>query len=164
MFRYLQTTVLPYLRSTVLPSRPAQLLIQTGLKWDRDNVPGMAASLSYYALFSLFPLLLVLLSVLGALVGPDTEAFRNIQMAIVRYLPPEVHELIQDTIIALNQNSVGAGIVGTTLLLWASTTVFSILRQSVNRIWQAPNRASESGSVGQMVIFFVTNKLFAFCH
>ena len=75
-------------------------------------------------------------------------------MAIVRYLPPEVHELIQDTIIALNQNSVGAGIVGTTLLLWASTTVFSILRQSVNRIWQAPNRASESGSVGQMVIFF----------
>jgi len=162
MFRYLQTTVLPYLRSTVLPSRPAQLLIQTGLKWDRDNVPGMAASLSYYALFSLFPLLLVLLSVLGALVGPDTEAFRNIQMAIVRYLPPEVHELIQDTIIALNQNSVGAGIVGTTLLLWASTTVFSILRQSVNRIWQAPNRASESGSVGQMVIFFVTNKLFAF--
>jgi len=83
-------------------------------------------------------------------------------MAIVRYLPPEVHELIQDTIIALNQNSVGAGIVGTTLLLWASTTVFSILRQSVNRIWQAPNRASESGSVGQMVIFFVTNKLFAF--
>jgi membrane protein len=162
MFQYLQTTVLPYLRSTVLPSRPAQLLIQTGLKWDRDNVPGMAASLSYYALFSLFPLLLVLLSVLGALVGPNTEAFRNIQMAIVRYLPPEVHELIKDTIIALNQNSVGAGIVGTALLLWASTTVFSILRQSVNRIWQAPNRASESGSVGQMVMFFVTNKLFAF--
>ena len=56
----------------------------------------------------------------------------------MRYLPPEVHELIQDTIIALNQNSVGAGIVGTTLLLWASTTVFSILRQSVNRILAGP--------------------------
>jgi membrane protein len=162
MFRYLKTTVLPYLRSTVLPSRPAQLLIQTGLKWDRDNVPGMAASLSYYALFSLFPLLLVLLSVLGALVGPDTEAFRNIQMAIVRYLPLEVHDLIRDTIIALNQNSVGAGVVGSALLLWASTTVFSILRQSVNRIWQTPNRASESGSMVQVVVFFVTNKLFAF--
>lgn len=162
MFRYLQTTVLPYLRSTVLPSKPAQLLIQTGLKWDRDNIPGMAAALSYYALFSLFPLLLVLLSVLGALVGPDTEAFRTIQTAIVRYLPPEAHDLIRDTIVALNQNSVGAGIVGTALLLWASTTVFSILRQSVNRIWQTPNRASETGSVGQMVLFFVTNKLFAF--
>jgi membrane protein len=122
----------------------------------------MAASLSYYALFSLFPLLLVVLSVLGALVGPDTDAFRTIQMAIVRYLPPEVHDLIKDTVIALNANSVGAGIVGSALLLWASTTVFSILRQSVNRIWHAPNRASESGSVVQMVLFFFTNKLFAF--
>jgi len=162
MLRYFKTQVFPFLQSTVLPSKPAQLLIQTGLKWDRDNVPGMAASLSYYALFSLFPLLLVLLSVLGALVGPDTEAFRNIQMAIVRYLPAEVHGLIKDTVIALNDNSVGAGLIGSALLLWASTTVFSILRQSVNRIWQAPNRASESGSVLQMVLFFVTNKLFAF--
>jgi membrane protein len=162
MFRYLKTTVLPYLRSTILPSKPVQLLIQTGLKWDRDNVPGMAAALSYYALFSLFPLLLVLLSILGALVGPETEAFRTIQSAIVRYLPPEVHDLIKDTVVALNNNSVGAGIVGSALLLWASTTVFSILRQSVNRIWQAPNRASGSGSVLQMVLFFVTNKLFAF--
>jgi membrane protein len=162
MFRDLKTTVLPYLRSTILPSKPVQLLIQTGLKWDRDNVPGMAAALSYYALFSLFPLLLVLLSILGALVGPETEAFRTIQSAIVRYLPPEVHDLIKDTVVALNNNSVGAGIVGSALLLWASTTVFSILRQSVNRIWQAPNRASESGSVLQVVLFFVTNKLFAF--
>lgn len=116
----------------------------------------------YYSLFSLFPLLLVLLSIFGALVGPDTEAFRSIQMAIVRYLPTEVHGLIRDTVIALNSSSVGAGIIGSMLLLWASTTVFSILRQSVNRIWQTPSRASESGSVLQMVMFFVTNKLFAF--
>lgn len=162
MLRYLKHTVLPYLLSTVLPSKPAQLLIQTGLKWDRDNVAGMAAALSYYALFSLFPLLLVLLSVLGALVGPDTDAFRSLQLAIVRYLPAEVHGLIRDTVIALNNNSVGAGIIGTALLLWASTTVFSILRQSVNRIWQTPNRASESGSVMQMMRFFIINKLFAF--
>jgi membrane protein len=162
MFRYIQQTVLPYFRSTVLPSKPAQLLIQTGLKWDRDNVSGMAAALSYYTLFSLFPLLLVLLSVLGILIGPDTGAFQSIQTAIVRYLPTEVHELIKETIITLNSNSVGAGIVGSALLIWASTTVFSILRQSVNRIWQAPNRASESGSALEMASFFITNKLFAF--
>lgn len=160
--RYFQATILPYLRSTVLPSRPVQLLIQTGLKWDRDNGPGMAAALSYYALFSLFPLLLVILSVLGALVGPQTEAFYTIQVAIVRYLPPEVHELVRDTVIALNENSVGAGIIGFGLLFWAASTIFSILRQSVNKIWQSPNRASEAGSMVQMVMFFITNKLFAF--
>jgi membrane protein len=137
-------------------------VLQTFLKWDRDNAPGMAAALAYYGLFSLFPLLLVILSVLGALVGPDTEAFQTIQTAIVRYLPPEVHDLVKDTVISLNDNSIGAGIVGSLLLLWASTTIFSILRQSVNKIWQSPNRATEAGSVVQVVLFFVTNKLFAF--
>lgn len=162
MIQYFRTTVMPYLQHTVLPSRPAQLLIQTGLKWDQDNVPGMAASLSYYALFSLFPLLLVLLSVLGALVGPDTEAFRTIQSATVRFLPPEVHDLVKETVIALNQNSVGAGVIGFGLLMFAASTVFAILRQSVNRIWDSPSRVTQVGSVPKMVLFFMLNKLTAF--
>jgi membrane protein len=43
-----------------------------------------------------------------------------------------------------------------------ASTIFTILRQSVNKIWQAPNRASEAGSILQMGVFFITNKLFAF--
>jgi len=97
-----------YIRSTILPSKPAQLLMKTGLKWDQDNCPGMAASLSYFALFSLFPMLLVILSVVGSLLGPNTEAVQSIQDGIVRYLPPEVHGLIKGTIVSLNANSVGA--------------------------------------------------------
>ncbi|RPJ12563.1 MAG: hypothetical protein EHM37_08875, partial [Deltaproteobacteria bacterium] len=54
----------------VMSLRPVQLIIQTGLKWDRDNCPGMAAALSYYVLFSLFPLLLVIVGIVGALIGP----------------------------------------------------------------------------------------------
>jgi membrane protein len=160
--RYIQTALFPFLKNTVIPSKPAQLLIQTGLKWDRDNVSGMAAALSYYALFSLFPLLLVILSILGALIGPDTAAFVTVQQAIVRYLPQDVHGLIKDTMIALNQNSVGAGIIGSLLLLWASSTIFVILKQSVNRIWQSPNRMSEAGSIPKMAIMYVINKLSAF--
>lgn len=151
-----------YIRSTLLPSRFAQLLIQTGLKWDQDNCPGMAASLSYFALFSLFPMLLVILSIIGRLIAPGTEAFRQIQEAVERFLPPEVHDLIKDTVIALSQNSVGAGIIGFGVLLWTASAVFSILRSSVNKIWRSPSRASETGSVAKMVLFFVVNKLFSF--
>lgn len=151
-----------YLRSRVLPSKSAQLLIKTGLKWDQDNCPGMAASLSYFALFSLFPILLVILSIIGALIEPGTERFQQVQVAIERFLPPEVHDLIQDTVISLNENSVGAGIVGFGLLLWAASSVFGILRSSVNKIWRSPSRATESGSVPQMVLFFAANKLFSF--
>ncbi|NJL44653.1 MAG: YihY/virulence factor BrkB family protein [Leptolyngbyaceae cyanobacterium SM2_3_12] len=154
--------MLPYFRTTVLPSKPAQLLIQTGLKWDRDNCPGMAAALSYYALFSLFPLLLVILSVVGALIGPDTDAFRAIQNVIVQYLPPEVHDLVKETVLALNENSVGAGIIGFFLLFFAASTIFSVLRRSVNKIWDSPSRMSEAGSLPAMVLFFITNQLSAF--
>jgi membrane protein len=154
--------MLEYIRSTILPSKPAQLLIKTGLKWDQDNCPGMAASLSYFALFSLFPILLVALSVLGWLIGPNTEAFKVIQTTVAKYVPSEVRELIYGTLISLNENSVGAGIIGFGLLLFAASAVFGVLRASVNRIWRSPSRVSEVGSPVKMALFFVLNKLLAF--
>ncbi|HIK46198.1 MAG TPA: YihY/virulence factor BrkB family protein [Leptolyngbyaceae cyanobacterium M65_K2018_010] len=162
MMRYLHRRLMPYLRSRVLPSRPVQLLVQTGLKWDRDNVPGMAAALSYYALFSLFPLLLVITSILGALIGPNSEAFQSLEFIIERFLPTEAHALVKETLISLNQNSVGAGIVGTVLLVFMASTIFVILKRFVNQIWQSPSRVTQAGSVPEMVLFFVTNKLSGF--
>jgi membrane protein len=132
------------------------------MKWDQDNCPGMAAALSYYALFSLFPLLLIILSIIGSLIGPETDAFQSITTAIQRYLPPEVHELVKSTIITMNQNSSGAGLVGFLLLLFTASVVFAILKNSFNKIWQAPNRISEVGSVFKMALFFVMNKLLSF--
>lgn len=146
----------------MLSLRPFQLVIQTGLKWDRDNSPGMAAALSYYALFSLFPLLMVILSLVGTMIGPETEGFEYIQQLIVRDLPPAVQEVVVGTIVALNENSVGAGIVGFSLLFFTASTLFAVLRQSVNKIWESPARISEAGSIPRMVLFFILNKLVAY--
>ncbi len=159
---HIWTSIWSYLRFRILPLRPVQLLVQTGLKWDRDNCPGMAAALSYYALFSLFPLLLVILSIVGALMGPETDAFHYIQRLIVRDLPPAVHDMVVGTVIALNENSVGAGIVGFSLLFFTASTLFAVLRQSVNKIWESPARLSEAGSIPKMVLFFILNKLVAY--
>lgn len=158
MINYLRSRLLPYLRTEILPSKPAQLLIQTWLKWDRDNCPGMAAALSYYALFSLFPLLLVILSVIGALVGPNTQVFDAIQDIIVRYLPPEVHGLIKDTLVSLSENSAGAGLVGFSVLLFAASTIFAILKRAVNKIWESPAGSAKRGHLSEWpVSSFSTN-------
>lgn len=156
------TAAWSFLSSRLLPLRPVQLLIRTALKWDRDNCSGMAAALAYYALFSLFPLLLVILSMVGALIGPETEAFEYIQALIVRDLPPAVQEVVVGTIVALNENSVGAGIVGFSLLFIAAGKLFGILRQSVNKIWESPARISEAGTFPRMVLSFILNKLVAY--
>jgi membrane protein len=122
----------------------------------------MAAALSYHALFSLFPMLLVILSVIGSLIGPNTEAFQYIKDVIERFLPPEVHDSIAGTIVALNQNSVGAGIIGFCLLLWTASTVFAILRSSVNKIWRSNNPNSQPASIHITLLSFLINQLLAF--
>lgn len=154
--------MLQFIRSTILPSKPAQLLIQSGMKWNRDDCSGMAASLSYFALFSLFPTLLVLLSVLGAWIRPGSTEFRQIQNAVEQFLPPEVHNLVKSTVVALNENSVGAGIIGFGLLLWSASSVFTILRDSVNKIWRSPEETPPNRSISKLILFFVANRLFSF--
>ena len=150
------------LRCRVMSLRPFKLIIQTGLKWDRDNCPGMAAALSYYVLFSLFPLLLVILGIAGGLTGPETQAYRDIQQLIVRELPPAVHEMVVGTMTYLSQNSFGAGIVGFSLLFLTASTMFVVFWQSVNRIWKATARISDAGSPLKMLFFFILNKLVAY--
>lgn len=151
-----------YIRATILPSKPAQLLIQTGLKWQQDDCSGMAAALAYHALFSLFPMLLVVLSVIGSLIGPNTEAFQSIKKVVERFLPPEVHDLVRGTVVALNQSSAGAGIIGFGLLIFTASTVFAVMNHSVNKIWRSPNPTSESESIRRTVLSFLINKLLFF--
>ncbi|QKD83402.1 YihY/virulence factor BrkB family protein [Thermoleptolyngbya sichuanensis A183] len=151
-----------YVRSTILPSRLVQLFIQSGLRWSQDNCPGMAAALSYHALFAMFPLLLVMLSIISSLIGPDTEAFRAIATGLARALPPEAHELVKGTIVTMNENSVGAGLVGFGILLFASSSVFGVLRYSVNYIWRSADPGSSGQGLVDSVLFFIKNRLFAF--
>lgn len=149
-----------YIQSVILPSKPAQLLIQTGMKWNQDDCSGMAAALSFHALFSLFPMLLVALSVVGSLLGSDTEAFEYVTAA-ERFLPPEVRGLVKETLIVLNQSSIGAGMIGFSLLLYSASTVFSVLSASVNKIWRSQHPISEPTSIFRATRSFLLSRVWS---
>lgn len=151
--------MIQYIRSHLLPAKPIQLLIRTGLKWQQDDCSNMAAALSYYALFSLFPILLVVLSIIGAWIKPGTAAFQQLQEAVAQLVPSEVNAIVKGTITALNQSSTGAGIIGFGLLLYSASTVFGVLNASVQKIWQTNNQRE---SIKHTVFSFVLNKLLAF--
>ena len=135
--------MLPFLKNQVLPSRGAQLFIQTGLKWQKDKCLEMGAALSYYALFSLFPIALVIAGVLGFFLGPDTNAAQQILTFTQDSLPPEAFGIVQDTLLRLNRQSVGAGIVGFGVSFFAASSVFTALDRSVDRIWKAEEPDTE---------------------
>jgi membrane protein len=96
------------------------------------NGPQLAAAISYYALFSLFPLTLVIIFGLSFFLGPDSIedlAQRAAEQAPVS--KKTVSDVLTGT---LNSRSLAgfAGIIG---LLWAGTAVFGAIRKGINATW-----------------------------
>jgi membrane protein len=154
--------MMSFLRNEILPSRAAQLVIKTFTKWQKDQCLEMGAALSYYALFSLFPIVLIIASVLGFLLGPDTDVFQKILTFTQRSLPPEAFDIVKETLLQLNEQSVGAGIIGFLLSFFAASSVFGALDRSVDRIWKAHETRSTQNTLLSTTTTFLGKKMFAF--
>lgn len=154
--------MIQFVRDRLLPSKPAQLLLQTGLKWQRDSCSAWGAALSYYALFSLFPILLVALSVLGRVLGPEAALMQQFSQLELNWLPPDARDIVENTVIALNRSSTGAGIIGFALLLYSASTVFGVLNQAVDAIWNADLAKATTIPLRQTVIRYFVNRAIAF--
>ena len=96
------------------------------------NGPQLAAAISYYALFSLFPLTLAVIFGLSFFLGPDSIedlAQRAAEQA------PVSKRTVSDVLTGTLTNRSLAGFAGIIGLLWAGTAVFSAIRKGVNATW-----------------------------
>lgn len=143
-------------------SRPVVLIIQTALKWQRDDCLEMGAALSYYALFSLFPTVLIVLSVVGAFIGPTSGASEQILLFARNSLPPEAYSLVDTTLNQLNRNSLEAGIISFLILCFTASGVFGALTRSTNKIWQVDQERQHQRGVKSAAKTFVRNRFLAF--
>jgi membrane protein len=143
-------------------SKVAQLLIRTVIKWQKDECLEMGASLAYYALFSLFPILLVILSIFGLFLGPNTNIYQQILTLAQGALPVEAFNMVKETLINLNQSSVGAGLIGFGLLFMTASKIFEALNRSVDRIWDVLKSPEQNQKLKQMALSAVKDKIFSF--
>jgi membrane protein len=97
-----------------------------------------AAALSYYATFSLFPLLLLVIIVIGTALGP--AAARNQIDSVLRlFLPVNTANFLQENIaLALEQRG-SFGLVAGVSLLWSSLGLFSSLSSALSRTFRDEN-------------------------
>jgi len=123
-----------------------RLLKESASSWSADYCPSMGAAISYYTLFSIAPLLLIVIAVAGMVFGADAargEIFGQLR----GMLGEEGAKAIEDLLQAANKP--GAGIVSTitgiAVLLLGATTVFNELQNALDRIWRAPAREKSSG-------------------
>ena len=96
----------------------------------------MAASISFYALFSIFPLLLFLISVLGFFLESPTLQ-QNFLNQIYSNLPA-MGKFVRHNIQAMVAKRGTIGALGLLGLLWAGLGVFDAIEQTFNQIWRAP--------------------------
>jgi membrane protein len=114
--------------------------------WLNDYAPSMGAALSYYTVFSLAPLLVIVISVAGLIFGAD--AVRGAIFAqIDGLMGTEAAKGIQDLLSSVSKPSTGilGAVIGVVVLLVGATTVFGELQDALDRIWRAPARATSSG-------------------
>lgn len=107
---------------------------ETFAAFTRDKGTTLAAAIAYYTLLSIFPLLLGLLAVLGAVVSaPDTRAQL---ITAVAALFPGAGDLIAGTVQDVVDGRGAAGLVATLGLLWAARGAFEAITQALDRVWQ----------------------------
>jgi len=132
-----------------MPFKRTRALIAAAIKaWIDDYASSMGAALSYYTLFSVAPLLLIVIAIAGMVFGED--AARGQIFWQLRELFGEAGaNAIQSLLQSVNRPAEGAAatLVGFVLLGIGATTVFAELQNSLDRIWRAPARNHISGIV-----------------
>jgi len=131
--------VVTALTLALTPRNLAGLFKATVTAWLDDRAPSMGAALAYYTLFSMAPLLLIAISVAGAVFGIDT-ARGEILAQLTGLLGTEGAAAVASLLDSVQRNdqSVTGTLLGAGLLLVGATTVFAELQDSLDRIWQVP--------------------------
>jgi len=107
--------------------------------WSNDYAPSMGAALSYYTLFSIAPLLIIVIAVAGLFFGAD--AVRSVIFDQLHALMGEEGaEAVQDMLATASEPSTGgiATIISVLGLMLGATTAFGELQADLDRIWRAP--------------------------
>ncbi|MDM0109503.1 YihY/virulence factor BrkB family protein [Variovorax sp. J22R24] len=116
------------------------------MAWIDDFAPSMGAAISYYTIFSMAPLLVIVIAIAGAVFGRDAA-----QGAIVTQIGGMVGQDGATAVEALLRSAsepergLVAGAISVGVLLVGATTVFAELQSALDRIWHVPEREKPSG-------------------
>jgi len=114
------------------------LLKQTFQEWLQDKAPQLGAALAYYTVFSLAPLVLVLLAIVGVLFRDDPGgAWNKLTQHMSYFLDQSAVRVVQNIAQQAAQPHKGliATIVGVALALFGASGVFGQLQDALNTIW-----------------------------
>lgn len=121
--------------------RAASLIVCAGRFWSRDNAPTTGAALAFFCAFSLAPLLVILLTIAGVVLG-EQAAYGDIQAQLQALFGPSTAKTIMGAVQASKHTK---GVLSTTVsivtLIVGASTVLTALQSALDQIWQSSNIA-----------------------
>ena len=122
-----------------------------------DNALKMSASLAYYTIFAIAPLLLVIVSLAGIIYGQDAaqgKIFAELNKFVGSGAANQIQEIIKN--ISKSKDTVFAIIAGSITLFIGTTGVFIEIQDSINQIWRVKAKPKKGW------IKLITNRVLSF--
>ena len=129
------------------------IVVDAAHSFSETRAADAAASIAYYALLSLFPLLFFVVAI-GHCLSSKILKFSSRCSSFVTEALPTAKELVQQNIEHMLDIRGTIGLAGTIGLLWSATAVFTVLASNVNRAWRDAGARNflkrASGSLGMV--------------
>jgi membrane protein len=128
------------------------MLKEVARAWSNDNIASMSAALAYYTVFSLAPLLLILITIAGFFFGTE-QARQAISEQFIGLIGNNGAEAISAILRGANNSHEGAWsfVIGAVTLFIGATTVFAELQQDIDIIWKLPKSKAPSNGFVSLV-------------
>jgi membrane protein len=114
--------------------RVRQVLRESLVRFYSEDSLMVSASIAYYSLLSLFPLMLLLLSMSGILIH-HYEFAGQLPLVLERYLPIKP-DFVMRNLVSISRAYGRVSLLSILLLLWSSSGMFLPLEKSLNRGWE----------------------------
>jgi membrane protein len=134
-----------------------KVLKKAALAFLEDNALKLAASLSYYTIFSMGPIIIIVISLVGIFYGREAvqgRIYGQVKGFIGSDAAVQLQAIIQN--IEQSQFKTTGIIIGIVMLLFGASGVFTEIQDSVNRIWSVKAKPKKGW------LKFITNRLLSF--
>jgi membrane protein len=113
------------------------LIKETFSEWFADKAPRLGAALSYYTVFALAPVLLVVIAVAGLVLGPEAAQGKIVEQ-LSGLLGEDAASIVQTMLVNANRRGTGvmATVIGIATLLVGATGVMVELQAALNTVWK----------------------------
>lgn len=119
--------------------------------WSDDYAPSMGAAISYYTMFSIAPLLMIVIAVAGYLFGEEAVRGEIVEQ-LSGLMGADAAGAVQALVANASRPSKGvvAGAIGIGVLVIGATTVFAELQSALDRIWHVPRDEKRGGALATL--------------